>query len=140
VGAFLLLLATGGDVSVLVVLYSINVFLTFTLTLAGMSRFWLRNRRQPIHRQRWQRRLALSLVAMVVSACILCVTIIEKFFEGGWLTLSATGVVIFICLLIRRHYDRVRRLIRQIDATFADQPYGSVAGIPATDPDAPTAA
>src|SRR5690606_9675076 len=81
VAAFIMLMLTGGDVSVLVVLYSINVFLTFTLTLAGMSLFWLRNRQQPVHRLRWRRRLILSVGALTIAVFILLVTIVEKFFE-----------------------------------------------------------
>lgn len=137
--AFVLLMLTGGDVSLLVVLYSINVFLTFTLTLAGMSLFWLRNRRQPVHRLHWRRRLALSLGALVISVFILLVTVVEKFFEGGWFTLAVTSAVIGLCLLIHRHYRDTRRLIQHVDATFVDQAYGPHAGMPATDPSRPTA-
>ncbi len=139
VSAWALLLMTRGKVSILVVLYSINVFLTFTLSLAGMSLFWIRNRKQPLHRRHWRRRLMLSLSALVIAAFILIVTIVEKFFEGGWFTLAVTGVVIAICLLIRGHYEKTRRHIAEIDATFADQAYGSNASIPPTDPSKPTA-
>ena len=139
VSAWALLLMTDGNVSVLVVLYSINVFLTFTLSLAGMSLFWIRNRRQPLHRKRWRKRLVLSLGALTIAAFILVVTIVEKFFEGGWFTLAVTGVVIAVCLLIRRHYQKVRRQINELDAAFADQAYGPNASIPEPDPSQPTA-
>src|SRR5690606_32925106 len=59
VAAFVLLMLTGGNVSVLVVLYAINVFITFALTLAGMSLFWIRSRREIAHRRHWRQRLVL---------------------------------------------------------------------------------
>lgn len=138
--ALLILILTQGSVSVLVVLYSINVFLTFTLSLAGLVRFWWSHREDPMHRAHWKSRLALSLVAVVITASILVVTIIEKFFQGGWATLLITGVLIFACLGIRAHYREVRKRIAQIDAIFADQSFGSEASPPALDPYAPTAA
>ncbi|MBN9475207.1 MAG: amino acid transporter [Bordetella sp. SCN 67-23] len=140
ISAFAILLLTGGKVSVLVVLYSINVFLTFTLSLAGLSTFWIRNRHKPLHKKHWRQRLALSLVAVTITSSILVVTIVEKFFEGGWATLLITSVLIFICLGIRSHYRETRRRIAAIDDIFADQSFGSDCSPPALDPYAPTAA
>ena len=140
ISAFAILLLTGGKVSVLVVLYSINVFLTFTLSLAGLSLYWIRNRHKPLHKKHWRRRLALSLVAVAITSSILLVTTVEKFFEGGWATLLITSVLIFICLGIRAHYRETRRRIAAIDDIFADQSFGSDCSPPALDPYAPTAA
>ena len=67
IAAVAVLLITTGNVSVLVVLYSINVFLTFSLSLAGLIRYWLRHREDV----RWKIRLALSLTGFVVCAGIL---------------------------------------------------------------------
>jgi amino acid transporter len=134
--AVAILLVTGGDVSVLVVLYSINVFLTFSLSLAGLSRFWIGNRGDA----RWIKRLALSLIGFIVCASILAITIIEKFTEGGWVTLIITGLVVGTCLLIRQHYDATRAQLRKADEIFGEQNFGSVATPPDLNPDAPTAA
>lgn len=131
-----ILVVTQGDVSMLVVLYSINVFLTFSLSLAGLCRYWIARRGD----KRWKRRFALSALGLAVCASILVVTIVEKFTEGGWFTLIITSLVIALCLLIRRHYDSTRAQLRKADELFADQPFGSIATPPALDPDAPTAA
>lgn len=136
VAAALILLFTGGDVSMLVVLYSINVFLTFTLSLAGLCRFWIGNRFDPRRRTR----LTLSLLGLVVCAGILVITVIEKFREGGWVTLIITGLVVTLCLLIRMHYAATRAQLRKADELYGEQQYGSVANPPALDPAAPTAA
>ncbi len=72
-----------------VVMYSINVFLTFSLTLLGMVRHWAIHRGTPD----WKRNIALHLVGLVLCVVILIVTVYEKFDEGGWLTVIVTTVV-----------------------------------------------
>ncbi len=117
--AMLILLATGGDVSMLVVLYSINVFITFSLSLLGLSIYWWRRRK---HDKGWLRSFALSAVGLVVTVGILTVVISEKFAEGGWFTLIITGCVIALCIAIRRHYQLLERQMQRIDETFAMAP------------------
>jgi len=113
--AVTVLLITAGKVSVLVVLYSINVFLTFTLSLAGLVRYWWGHRGE----RRWLARLALSLVGFAVCAGILAVTTIEKFAEGGWITLIITGLVIATGLAIRGHYRETVRRVRRAEEIYA---------------------
>jgi glycerol uptake facilitator-like aquaporin len=60
-------------------------------------------------------RLALSLAGFVVCAGILAVTTIEKFTEGGWITLIITSLVIAIGLAIRRHYDEMAASVSRAD-------------------------
>ena len=120
VGALGILAWTRGDVSVLVVLYSINVFITFSLSLLGLCRHWWTNRYDV---DRWKWRLLLALVGFAVTGGILIVTVVEKFTEGGWLTLLITGLTIALCALIRRHYERVRLQLRTVDALYAPRPH-----------------
>lgn len=134
-GALGILLATGGKVSVLVVLYSINVFLTFSLSLFGLCRFWIARRGDA----RWLPRLALSATGLMVTAGILVVTVIEKFTEGGWATLLLTGLLIGLCVVIRRHYEYTKHQIHEIDARYGDEAYGSNCVVPTPDRSAPTA-
>ena len=129
------LVASGGRVDLLVVLYSINVFLTFSLSLLGLCRYWLRSRGQ----QGWLGRLALSGGGLAVTLSILTVTVVEKFSEGGWLTLLATGLVVVLCLAVRAHYAATRARIRAIDRVFEATPPGDCSGAPALDAQAPTA-
>lgn len=105
------LLLTGGVVHVLVVMYSINVFLTFTLSLAGIVRYRWRERR--ILRT-WPK-LMTAFVALLVCATILVVTMLEKFTHGAWKTVIITGMIFVIGLLVRRHYERVRVRMQQIE-------------------------
>ena len=139
ISALFIVLLTGGDVSLLVVLYSINVFLTFTLSLAGLTRYWISNRRSPLHKPHWKRRVTLSLLGLFITSSILVVTVVEKFFEGGWATLLITGVLIFACLGVNSHYRDTRRRIAEVDDIFADQSFGSESNPPKLEPMAPTA-
>jgi len=111
--SLLALLYTKGDVTHLVIMYSINVFVTFSLSQAGMVRFWLRSRTR---RPRWGRNLAVHVVALVLCLFILAVTIYEKFSQGGWVTLALTGGLIAFCFLVRRHYGQVVVNLRRLDA------------------------
>jgi amino acid transporter len=115
--SILALLYTHGDVSRLVVMYSINVFLTFSLSNLGMSRFWVKNRKE--HRD-WARHVPIHLVALVLCLTILVVTCFEKFAEGGWLTLVITGLLVSLCFVIKRHYGRVVAAIRRLDVELPD--------------------
>jgi len=138
IAATVVLVITRGEVSVLVVLYSINVFITFTLALAGLARHWWRRRRD-MGRKRWLARMGLSLLGLSICAGILVVTIVAKFFEGGWLTLGITALVIMLCIAVRKHYDEVKTRIRALDAQFEQVPYGSQTTPPPLAPNEPTA-
>jgi amino acid transporter len=129
------LMASGGRVDLLVVLYSINVFLTFSLSLLGLCRYWLGHRKEA----GWLRRLVLSLTGLLVTAGILLVTVLEKFMEGGWVTIVLTGTVVALCLAVRAHYRATRASIQEVDRVFAGQPPGPCEYAPAIDPQAPTA-
>jgi amino acid transporter len=133
--AFAILLYTKGKVDLLVVLYSINVFLTFSLSLAGLCRYWIKHREL----KKWRRRLVLSGLGLVVTASILVVTVVEKFFEGGWVTILITAIVIVLCLIIRKHYVETKHKIKLVDEVFANQPLGPHEGEIAPDPEQPTA-
>ncbi len=133
--ALAILLWTGGSVTLLVVLYSISVFLTFAVSLFGLCRYWLQSRGEP----RWVVRFALSLLGFVVCAVILAMLLVKKFLDGGWAALLIIAAIVGVCLAVKRHYDWTKTQIRKIDANFADLPFGSVATPPALDRAAPTA-
>lgn len=107
------LLYTGGDVGKLVVMYSINVFLTFSLSNLAMTLFWIRHRKD--HPRDWWRHLPAHVVALLLCATILVITILEKFADGGWLTLVLTAVLVVMCLLVHRHYRRVGIALQKLD-------------------------
>lgn len=111
------LIYTHGDVAKLVVMYSINVFLTFSLSNLGMTKFWVQERKT--HKD-WWRHVPIHLVALVLCLTILIVTCFEKFAEGGWLTLVITGLLVGLCFWIKRHYARVVGAIRRLDVDLPD--------------------
>ena len=111
------LLYTHGDVSKLVVMYSINVFLTFSLSNLGMSKFWIQHRRE---QKEWYKHLPVHLIGLGLCVTILIVTCFEKFADGGWLTLVFTGALVMICIYIKRHYKQVVGAIRRLDVELPD--------------------
>jgi amino acid transporter len=117
--AAVLLVYTEGSVSFLVVLYSINVFLTFSLTQAGMGRFWIARRREE---RGWWRGLALHTVGFLLCASVLVIVTLVKFKEGGWLTFAITTTLIGVCFLVQRHYSAVRREIAKLDEILDEIP------------------
>ncbi|MBX9811114.1 MAG: APC family permease [Burkholderiales bacterium] len=137
ISALLILIWSEGKVALLVVLYSINVFLTFSMSLLGLTVHWWRNR---FSVRNWKRRLALSVVGLTVTSGILAISLVEKFAEGGWETVLITSVVIGLCLAIRWHYDETREQLRRIDALFSSKgPLEEIANPPPLDPQKPTA-
>lgn len=97
----LLLALTGGAVHALVVLYSVNVFLTFSLSLAGLVRHGVLHRGE---RRGWLPRLMIAGLALAVALVILCVLIFEKFTAGAWIALAVAGALAWVGTRIRRHY------------------------------------
>jgi amino acid transporter len=130
------LIYTGGSVKILVVMYSINVFLTFTLSQMGMVRHWWNSRAVQPH---WKRRFGIALLGTVVTAGILVVTAVIKFTQGGWVTLAVTGAFITVCFLVRRHYQQVRGVLRGLDLVLGDLPFTERATVPDLAPEGPTA-
>lgn len=108
---------TGGNVTTLVIMYSINVFLTFSLSMIGMWRHWYALwGRHPLAR----RRLALFSVGALMCLSILAVTSYEKFGQGGWVTLAVTGTCVAISLLIHAYYGRVVARLKRLDESLAE--------------------
>jgi len=136
VSSLLVLLLTRGDVSVLVVLYSINVFLTFSLSLLGLCRYWLTDRRE---KKGWPLKLFTSGLGLVVCASILVITTVEKFFAGGWLTLLITSGVIALGIWIRLSYGKVGQKLALADELFAEAGQKPVSDPPPLDPTQQTA-
>jgi amino acid transporter len=113
IAAIAALIITGGVVHVLVVLYSINVFLTFTLSLAGIVRYRWQNRNQ-------FQKIIVPFVALIVCVGILITTVLEKFMTGGWMTIFLTGMLIYIGLTVKRHYILVQQQIESNEKEIAE--------------------
>jgi amino acid transporter len=119
VAALVLLIYTHGSVSALIIMYSINVFLTFSLSQFGMARFYIKNRDKD---RKWKQHVPIHIVGLTLCLTILIITIYEKFGEGGWVTLFITSMVIGLCYLIRAHYKKVRLGVRKLEEMLSDIP------------------
>jgi amino acid transporter len=137
VAALAILFWTGGKVTLLVVLYSISVFLTFAISLFGLCLYWWQSRKQ--HGLRWLRRFLLSLVGFVICAGILAILLFERFTEGGWATVAIIGAIAGLCVFIRNHYRETKQAIHSVDEVFANQPFGPETGSVEPDPEAQSA-
>lgn len=113
------LLYARGGLDLLVTMYAINVFLTFTLTELGMSRHWLRDRKTL---PQWKKNLPVHATGLVLCFSILCVTLYEKFLVGGWVTVAVTSAFIFAAFAIHRHYANVRDRLTYLDEVLTHVP------------------
>jgi amino acid transporter len=134
--AVLILFITHGDTSTLVLMYSINVFLTFSLSQMGMVRYWVQNRKKYPD---WSRHIVIHLVGLVLCLSILIVNLLEKFTQGGWVTVVITSVLVFFCFSIKRHYGRVRTSLNRLDEILSDIPLPEGGVAKSIEPRSPTA-
>jgi amino acid transporter len=126
---------TKGAVRHLVVMYSINVFLTFSLSMFAMLRETLRRRAHV----RPGRALPTFLAGFALCVTILVITTVEKFREGGYVTLAVTGGVILLCLLIHSHYHQVGLRLHQLYRELVSIPHSHTGHPGEVDPRAPVA-
>jgi amino acid transporter len=137
VAAGVALIYTKADIRHLVIMYSINVFVTFSLSQLGMVRHWWQvGRRKHAIRQApdehgnarqsdgavrgWFARLLLNGAGMTISLLILGVTVVLKFSHGGWVTVVVTGSFVLLAFLIRRHYRRVGYALQLLNLVGPD--------------------
>jgi amino acid transporter len=136
--ALLMLYISGGSVKYLVIMYSINVFLTFTLSQLGMVLHWWKDRRTE---RKWKFGIAMNGVGFALTAVILCLTIWFKFPEGGWVTLLITALFVGTSFWIRSHYRTAQNNLKRLDELLLALPPVTVpeAQEPAARKQAPTA-
>jgi amino acid transporter len=111
--SFILIFFSKGSVAFMLVLYSINVFLTFCLSQLGMVRHWWQQRHIEL---KWKKKIAINGFGLVICLFILFAVIITKFGEGGWVTILVTGSFVAAVSYIRKHYDKAGLLIRKLDS------------------------
>lgn len=128
------LLYTRGNLVALVTMYSINVFVTFSLSQLGMFRMWLRQRGEG-------RRRGLGVHGLALALCVGILTgiIYEKFALGGWVTVAVTGAVVWGCFLIRSHYQYVQHNLERLNSIMEALPSSAVTKPPPIDRKKPTA-
>ncbi|MDW3846826.1 APC family permease [Micromonospora sp. BRA006-A] len=108
--AIVLIVGFQAEVTKLIQLYIVGVFVSFTLSQAGMIRHWnrhLRRERDPEARRRMVRSRAINTFGMVMTGVVLIIVLATKFLLGAWIAIVAMAVMYVVMLGIRRHYDRI---------------------------------
>ncbi len=132
----LMLLYARGNTETLVLMYAINVFITFCLTEASMIRFWIHSRKS---RPDWYKKISVHIIGFCLCFSILALNTIEKFTQGGWVTLATTAALIGLCFLIKSHYVSLQKDFKRLDSILMNIPQTEKTDFPALDPKAPTA-
>jgi amino acid transporter len=114
--SFTMILISHGSVRFLVVLYSINVFITFALSQLGMVRHWWLSRKTE---SKWKSRLLINGTGLITCSLILITVTVIKFDEGGWITLIITGLIVLFSFYVRSHYNKTTQLLKKLN-THAD--------------------
>jgi amino acid transporter len=112
-----LLVVYKANTNSLIHLYVIGVFTAFTLSQAGMVRYWLR-----VRTPGWHGRLLVNTVGATATGLVTVIVIWTKFAEGAWLVTVAIPVLVFVMLGVRRHYTRVGRRLSAGAAAVASAP------------------
>jgi amino acid transporter len=122
VAASLLIWAYHAEVTHLIQLYIVGVFVSFTLSQTGMLRHWnrlLRVERDPSRRRHMLRSRAINAFGLLLTGSVLILVLVTKFTKGAWISIAAMVAIYVIMVSIRRHYDHVaRELVPTEDAAI----------------------
>ncbi|WP_029069777.1 APC family permease [Jonesia quinghaiensis] len=111
-GAIVLIWIFDAQVTRLIQLYIVGVFISFTLSQLGMVKHWtarLRKAADPTERRSMRRSRVINVVGFIMTGTVLIVVFITKFLHGAWITILIMAVLFLIMQAIRRHYDAVSR-------------------------------
>jgi amino acid transporter len=114
--ALAVILCTEASMDMLIVLYSINVFITFSLSQLGMVRHWWSHRKAE---PKWRGRIFINGLGLLLTGGILVSLCVVKFFEGGWVTLLVTGLLIVASFRVKRHYSRTQKQLQRLNDLVA---------------------
>lgn len=118
-GAVVLILVFQADVTALVQLYIVGVFVSFTAGQLGLIRHWTRTLRSTVGTQeRWrmQKSRAINTLGFVLTAAVLVVVLVTKFEYGAWIAVLAMAVLFALMRSIKKHYDAVAEELAIDDA------------------------
>jgi amino acid transporter len=122
---FLALAAVGfvvafqANVTALIQLYIVGVFVSFTLSQIGMVRHWTRLltvENDPDARRRMMRSRVINTIGLICTGTVLIVVVVTKFMAGAWIAILAMAALFGIMKLIRKHYDTVARELEEQQA------------------------
>jgi amino acid transporter len=112
VAALAAIIAFQAQVTALIQLYIVGVFISFTLSQIGMVRHWtrlLRNETDQAVRRTMMRSRVVNTIGFVATGTVLFVVLITKFLAGAWIAVVAMTLLFVVMKLIRKHYDTVTR-------------------------------
>jgi len=108
--AIVLIVAFDADVTSLIQLYVVGVFVSFTVSQLGMLRHWtrlLRTETHPAERRRMRRSRVINAVGLTMTGTVLVIVLLSKFTQGAYIAIIAMAVIFVLMKAIRRHYARV---------------------------------
>jgi amino acid transporter len=117
------IIAFRAQVTALIQLYIVGVFISFTLSQIGMVRHWtrlLRNETDAAARRTMIRSRVVNTIGFVATGAVLVVVMVTKFLAGAWIAIVAMTLLFAVMKLIRKHYDAVARELAQQDVEDDD--------------------
>ncbi|NMW17887.1 MAG: APC family permease [Chlorobiaceae bacterium] len=112
IASLAMMLASNGSVDFLIVLYSINVFITFSLSQLGMVKHWWEQRETE---KEWFKKLMINGIGLTLTTFILISVLVLKFNEGGWVTMVITGMLVLGAFFIKNHYNKTYATLKRLD-------------------------
>ena len=117
--AIVFIVAFSAQVTALIQLYIVGVFVSFTLSQTGMVRHWtrlLRTETDPRARRRMMQSRVINTIGLVMTATVLVVVLITKFTAGAWIAILAMVAIFILMKLIHHHYATVQRELERAEA------------------------
>ncbi|SEP36058.1 APC family permease [Amycolatopsis saalfeldensis] len=115
--ALVLIIAFDAEVTRLIQLYIVGVFVSFTVSQAGMIRHWnrlLAKEKEPSVRRRMRRSQTVNAVGLTMTGVVLVIVLITKFLLGAWIAIAAMVAIFVLMTAIRKHYDRVAEELKEM--------------------------
>ena len=121
--AIAFVVAFRAEVTALIQLYIVGVFISFTLSQIGMVRHWTRHLRaetNPAERRRMMRSRVINTIGFICTGSVLIVVLVTKFMAGAWIAIVAMSALFVLMRAIHRHYETVARELASQEAEEGD--------------------
>ena len=108
--AIAFVVAFNAEVTHLIQLYIVGVFISFTLSQIGMVRHWtrlLRTEEDPAERRKMMRARIINTIGFIATGTVLLIVLVTKFLAGAWIAILAMGGLFLLMKGINRHYSSV---------------------------------
>src|SRR3954447_2973226 len=117
--AIAFIVAFQAQVTALIQLYIVGVFVSFTLSQIGMVRHWTRLlavENDPVVRAKMKRSRVINTIGLICTGTVLVIVVVTKFVAGAWIAILAMGGLFLLMKAIRKHYDTVARELEEQQA------------------------